>query len=795
MPKGGTGDEAGSDPLRRVREEGNIIPPPDRLPVGTRQSPPDSASVANLDEYVHTLVELGIVEQAELAAFEASKAAGISALARALVEAGKLTPYQASAVYQKKTKGLIVGNYLVMEKLGQGGMGKVFKARHRPSSRVVAIKVLPPSFARDRTAVLRFRREVEAARLLKHKNLVTAMDADEDRGVPFLIMDYIEGHDLDQRVREHGPMPIEQAVDCLIQVARGLEAAHGKGIIHRDIKPANIMLDLSGTARVLDLGLARVVDQVNPFNKTEGNRLTQSGMYMGTIDYMAPEQIQDTHSVDHRADIYSLGCTLYYLLTGQEPFWGETVFKRLSAHIDSPAPSLRILRPDVSPALDAAYLKMMAKRREDRPASMTAVIAYLEASKIAPGWETVAANAPQRNNSAPTAAGEQHLKRAGPARTKADPSIFARPKRNAGLVFDPKLSLSDLVADYRPDEQNENEIPTFILEPEEAQPLARVRAPRRRRRVSARGLVALVVLVAAVGMAVAFVRAAAFAVGLLRDGMALNEALNGAEGEDDRSAGPPPAQPRLVKDTSIAATAPGQDQSGNAVWVPGAREAPKTDTPERKTQPAAQPAGKEITGWGTAYDPGGDCQIDANGGALTITVPPTLHDLNAEINLFNAPRVVREVEGDFDIQVKVVGDFSPGNDSNRQGGLPFNGAGIVAFLDGDSVIRLERGAVFNGNQFGSFAIFEQHEAGSGVADHNGPLDPGTTYLRLARRGSRFLGFTSSDGRRWSQLNPINPGWPARLKVGLSAINSSNSPFSVRFEELSFKTAKSGNARR
>ena len=214
---------------------------------------------------------------------------------------------------------------------------------------------------------MRFRREVEAAGRLKHPNLVAALDADEDRGVHFLVMDYVEGRDLDRVVRERGPMQVAQAIDCLIQAARGLEAAHAQGIVHRDIKPGNLMLDSAGTVRVLDLGLARIVDAANPFNKTAAGRLTESGMYMGTIDYMAPEQAEDSHRVDHRADIYSLGCTFYYLLTGREPFPGETVLKRMIAHMDArPRPCER-RRPGVSPALETAYQRMMAKRPEDRP--------------------------------------------------------------------------------------------------------------------------------------------------------------------------------------------------------------------------------------------------------------------------------------------------------------------------------------------------------------------------------------------------------------------------------------------
>ena len=266
-------------------------------------------------------------------------------LSRALVKARKLTPYQAAAIYQNKSRGLLIGNYLILDKVGQGGMGMVFKARHRKLGRYGALKILPPSFTRDSGAVMRFRREFEAAGRLKHLNLVAAFDADEDRGVHFLVMDYVEGINLDRVIREHGPLPVSDALDYLIQAARGLEAAHEQGIVHRDIKPGNLMIDRRGTVRVLDLGLARIVDASNPFTKTTAGRLTQSGMYMGTIDYMAPEQAEDSHRVDHRADIYSLGCTFFYLLTGREPFAGETILKRMVAHQEHPAPSLRASGP------------------------------------------------------------------------------------------------------------------------------------------------------------------------------------------------------------------------------------------------------------------------------------------------------------------------------------------------------------------------------------------------------------------------------------------------------------------
>ena len=196
-------------------------------------------------------------------------------------------------------------------------------------------------------------------------------------------MEYVEGRDLDGVVRQGGPLSVVQAIDYLVQAARGLEAAHAEGIVHRDIKPSNLMLDAQGAVRVLDLGLARLVDASNPFGQAAGGRLTESGMYMGTVDYMAPEQADDSRRADHRADIYGLGCTLHYLLTGREPFIGETVLKRLMAHQERPAPLLRAARPDVPAALEDAFQKMMAKRPADRPPSMTAVITLLEACRTA----------------------------------------------------------------------------------------------------------------------------------------------------------------------------------------------------------------------------------------------------------------------------------------------------------------------------------------------------------------------------------------------------------------------------
>jgi serine/threonine protein kinase len=427
---------------------------PQRLhdPVDGQAVAPDNAKgVASFREFAAALTEIGLIDAAELEPFAVDSAEGVLGLSRALVKAGKLTPYQAAAIYQKKSRGLLIGNYLVLDMVGRGGMGMVFKARHRKLRRLGALKILPPSFTRDSGAVMRFRREFEAAGRLTHPNLVAAFEADEDRGVHFLVMDYVEGINLERVIREQGRLPVTCALDYLIQSARGLEAAHEKGIVHRDIKPGNLMLDRRGTIRVLDLGLARIVDASNPFGKTITGRLTQSNTYMGTIDYMAPEQAEDSHSVDHRADIYSLACTFFFLLTGREPFPGKTILKRMVAHQEYPAPSLRAIRPDVSRALEAVYQKMMAKKPEDRPASMTEVIALLQASKHSTDSNTAAVAPPPAPTSAAEICKQAPLEQGRPPRPTVDSAIFARRIESEEMAIDSKLNLWDLLMDVPSD--------------------------------------------------------------------------------------------------------------------------------------------------------------------------------------------------------------------------------------------------------------------------------------------------------------------------------------------------------
>lgn len=215
----------------------------------------------------------------------------------------------------------------------------------------------------------------------------------------------------------------------------------------------------------------------------------------------------------------------------------------------------------------------------------------------------------------------------------------------------------------------------------------------------------------------------------------------------------------------------------------------------KKSGPHPEPKGRPLTGWGTAIDPDGDCDIKVQGKNLSITIPAALHDLNADIDKYNAPRVLREATGDFVIQVKVVGDFKPGAKSLNPKSVPYNGAGIFVWRDSDNFIRLERGAIVRGGKAGTFALFEEREGGSTGAQHNGPLTPGTTFLRMERRGKTIYGRVSKDGKNWTDLKPIDTVWPAKLRVGLNAINSSNEPFTVTFEEFKFQSSKTATKAR
>ncbi|MCA9092557.1 MAG: protein kinase, partial [Planctomycetaceae bacterium] len=217
-----------------------------------------------------------------------------------------------------------------------------------------------------------------AARL-NHRNIVAALDAREDQEIHYLVTEYVEGQDLERIVRQQGPLPLKPALEAILQAARGLEFAHAQGIIHRDIKPANLFRDINGIVKILDMGLARFDDAT----EAQHDSLTKTGMVMGTAHFMAPEQARDTRRADARSDIYSLGCTLYYLLIGKVPFAGETTIDTILSHVNRPAPSLRETA-NLPAVVDALFQKMVAKDPQDRFQSAAELIAAIKSLSVKP---------------------------------------------------------------------------------------------------------------------------------------------------------------------------------------------------------------------------------------------------------------------------------------------------------------------------------------------------------------------------------------------------------------------------
>jgi serine/threonine protein kinase len=306
---------------------------------------------------------------------EVARCSDAEALLPVLVRHGLLTQYQADRVAGNKLFGLVLGNYRVLDRLGTGGMGEVFTAEHQLLRRIVAIKVLALSPERPKRVLRRFFSEMRAIARLQHPNIVGALEAGKvavtDPDAPhlyYLVMEYVPGRDLEKSVQSNGPMDPAQACDVARQIAGALAEAHRHGLIHRDIKPSNILVTPEGQAKLLDFGIARRFC----------SRMTERGTVLGTMDYMAPEQARDASAVDIRTDLYGLGGTLYWCLTGRTPFPAKaTLSLDLACRLTQAPPSVLASRPEVPAALDTVVARLLATDPNDRYATPQAVIQAL----------------------------------------------------------------------------------------------------------------------------------------------------------------------------------------------------------------------------------------------------------------------------------------------------------------------------------------------------------------------------------------------------------------------------------
>ncbi len=393
-----------------------------------------------VESFLQVVRQSGLIEKDQLQKLLLEyKARGVDvtkaqSIADALVGGEVITRWQAEKLLAGKHKGFSLGKYKLLDLLGKGGMSSVYLAEHVLMKRRCAIKVLPSKRVNDSSYLARFHREAQAVASVDHPNIVRAYDVDSaqdrDSEIHFLVMEYVNGQSLQELIIRNGPADYADAVEYIRQAAEGLEHAHRAGLVHRDIKPANLLIDTNGTIKLLDMGLARFFDDQaeNPLTVAHDEKV------LGTADYLAPEQALDSHSVDTRADIYSLGCSLHFLLTGNPPFTEGTLTQRLMWHQTKPFPPLTDSRIDCPSSLSVILSKMVEKKPEDR---------YQSAAEVAEAcrqWLADNAGADWKQSHIPLARGNSASGRSAPLLRdlQSDPAILKPTSDVLGSVLIPR---------------------------------------------------------------------------------------------------------------------------------------------------------------------------------------------------------------------------------------------------------------------------------------------------------------------------------------------------------------------
>lgn len=328
------------------------------------------------DDFVRTVRKSGLLGDEQLERFlnRPNVPNAPLALAKAMIAEDLITGFQAEQLLQGKSRGFDIGRYRILKRLGGGSTGTVFLCEHLIMHHRVALKVLSREWMEhEPTALARFRREARSASALQHPNIVKTIDLDQDGDRHYLVMEYVEGVALDVLLKHKKHLPLRETVGFIVQALQGLQHIHECGMIHRDLKPGNLLLDHDGLVKILDLGLARFTD-----HRAENLTVQQGSLIVGTVDFMSPEQAGASSQIDIRSDVYSLGATLYLLLTGKTVVpEGTTSSKILALQFHPPQP-IRSLRPDVDGKLDAIIGRMIAKNPALRPQTPREAISALE---------------------------------------------------------------------------------------------------------------------------------------------------------------------------------------------------------------------------------------------------------------------------------------------------------------------------------------------------------------------------------------------------------------------------------
>jgi serine/threonine protein kinase/regulation of enolase protein 1 (concanavalin A-like superfamily) len=635
-----------------------------------------------------------------------------------------------------------LAHYRVRRCIGEGGMGLVFEAEDTDLLRSVALKVIRPELVGIPQVAQRFLREARAMAALKHDHIVTIYQVGQQRGAPYLAMEYLRGMSL-HRWLERGHKP---SVDLVLRLGRelaaGLTAAHRRGLIHRDIKPANIWLEAPiGRVKILDFGLART--------QSHDVKITDPGSAVGTPAYMAPEQARGEGD-GASCDLFSLGCVLYELCTGRLPFPGTTVIAVLtSLSMDTP-PRPRELNPALPPALEELIMRLLAKQPADRPPSAQAVV---EAIK---GIERELLTERQR----------AELSMATPLPAAAD-STRQAPVGIAGEPGTPHLA---------------------------------AKARNHRRALGFAAALAVLGMSVAGADLVLFSRTARTVASAppAPIAVAANSPSRAAlEPSPPSSPSPPIASPQTARPPAEAqekvSEATRREQVGEATREEQIGKATREATsprggprPEVAEKSGARDSLKQfaVLGEGShVIDPNGDCRIllDKAENRATILVPGATHLLSADIGRTNAPRILRDIRGEFEVRVKVTGTTHPGGRGTTTQYAPYHGAGILLWQDTENYVRLEIAADVRKGKIFPYANFELRQAGLLATSRGLKIDDGTSYLRLQRRGDQIHGAFSLDGDHWTPFPPMVAKLEDRVEVGVVAVNSSSKPLTAEFE--------------